>query len=278
MKYLELIIEIGIFYSFVNVMLLVSNLIFDKDEKFSFDKKNYLYILAIIVLITIDYLVFHSFKNALNGIYLGLGISAVIFIIFFFIRIGFSAWFKFGINKFLYITDVNKSGFSLIKRTKTYSYSWIDFNDAVFDSAKQKIKLKGNKNFTIKKQMGSWYKILNNIPRTYQSLDYNYIDELFKDLKTCKVCGMIASNSKECLFCGSEVWNDKLKENYESEEKYIIENQLDEFATVEKTEKFNNFRLKDNFFKQDPNWQPIVTKEQVLEYSKKEYWEENEEN
>ena len=76
------------------------------------------------------------------------------------------------------------------------------------------------------------------------------------------------------MYCASDVWRDELKSDYETEEKYIIENQLDEFATMDKTEKFGNFVLKDTFFKQDPHWKPLVTKEQVLEYSKNEYWEE----
>ena len=151
----------------------------------------------------------------------------------------------------------------------------MDFNNAVFDIAKQKLRLKGKRNIVIKKSLGNWYNLLKNIPRTYPDLDYNYIDDLFIGLKTCKVCGMIAANARECMYCVSEIWSDELKPDYESEEKYIIENQLDVFAVMEKTEKFGDFVLKDSFFKQDPDWKPLVTKKQVLEYSKKEYWDEN---
>lgn len=275
MKYFDVIIELGIFISFINIILSLSDLFLKADNKpFTFNKKNYIYIFAILALIALDYILYHSFKNTLKGIYLGLGISVLILTVMFVTRLGLSIWFRFGFDKFSYLSQIDKTGFSIQSKDKTHSYSWTDFNDASFDSSKQKIKFKGQKNITIKKKMGGWYRILNSIPRTYQSIDYSYIDELFKDLNTCKVCGMIASNNKECLYCGSTIWNNELMTSYESEEKYIIECQLDQYATMEKSEKFSGFSQKDDFFKQDPSWKPLVTKEQVLEYSKKEYWEE----
>ncbi len=275
MKYMNILIFLGIFYSLFSLLLSLFNAISDRKElKSQLNKKNYLYLLIIVSLFFSDYLFFHSFNESLKASYAGLILTGVTIGIIFITRFGLNIWIKLSANKLTYLSTVDMSGFTIIKNDKQFSYSWMEFNDAAFDKTKQKLRLKGRKNIAIKKSLGNWYNLLKTIPRTFPGLDYNYIDGLFKDLQTCKVCGMIAANARECMYCASDVWRDELKSDYETEEKYIIENQLDEFATMDKTEKFGNFVLKDTFFKQDPHWKPLVTKEQVLEYSKNEYWEE----
>jgi hypothetical protein len=246
----------------------------NKDLKSQLNKKNYLYLLTFVSLFFLDYLFFHSFNEALKASYAGLILTGVTIVIILTLKFGLNIWFKLSVNKLNYLSSVDMSGFTIFKNDKQFSYSWMEFNDAVFDNTKQKLRLKGTRNIVIKKSLGNWYKLLKTIPRTFPGLDYSYIDGLFNDLQTCMVCGMVAANALECMYCASDIWSDDLKSEFESEEKYIIENQLDEFATMDKTEKFCNFILKDTFFNQDPNWKPLVTKEQVLEYSKNEYWDE----
>jgi|GEM_PF-3864773 len=58
-----------------------------------------------------------------------------------------------------------------------------------------------------------------------------------------------------------------------TESEYIIENQLDIFATFDKKERFNDFKTENQGFSIDSLWKPIVTKREVLEYSEKECWD-----
>jgi hypothetical protein len=63
-----------------------------------------------------------------------------------------------------------------------------------------------------------------------------------------------------------------LHQEYSSLQDYIIKNQLSVFSTWEEDEEFCNFKFDDHAFKSDPEWKPEVTREEVLDYSKKENW------
>ncbi len=65
-----------------------------------------------------------------------------------------------------------------------------------------------------------------------------------------------------------------MTDEYKNEDAYLKEMQMDAFATMEKKEAFNEFDLKNDDFERDSNWKPLVTKEQVLVYSKENFWEE----
>ena len=107
----------------------------------------------------------------------------------------------------------------------------------------------------------------------YKNFDYAYIASFFSNLKTCVVCGAIAFNDSECLSCGCTNWTNELEKDYLNYEEYVKANQLDIFATLEKNEKFCDFKIIDKNFEFDSNWTPMVTKKEVLEFSEKEYWE-----
>ena len=105
-------------------------------------------------------------------------------------------------------------------------------------------------------------------------MDYSFVENLFKNLKTCPFCGLIAFYNGECLscFCDLHLY-EVLKEDYSGIEDYIQDEQLEIFATYDKNEKFNDFKIKDLLFEQDENWKPLVTKQQVLQYSKENCWD-----
>ncbi len=82
----------------------------------------------------------------------------------------------------------------------------------------------------------NWYNLLKNIPdkKMYDEQIKEFRKEIFRDLKSCKICGKIAIKNHECLSCGLEEYNDSLKEEFPDEKKYIKEEQLEMFATHNK--------------------------------------------
>lgn len=96
---------------------------------------------------------------------------------------------------------------------------------------------------------------------------------------TCEVCGFVSVDKKThvCQMCVSEKWDEQRMTGYADKQEYIEEEQLFWFATESATEKVN-FHLpegeknKKQFLK-DENWKPLVTEQEVIEYSRKDWRE-----
>lgn len=247
---------------------------FYKEHKvFRITKKIYLYLLIIVASAGVDCYVTKSLgyfsKGALGGLALFVFLKVIIYVVLLISKI-FS---ELGIGGEKFIIS-NERGFNIHRGDRTKEYYWNSFDDAVFNEKKDAVTFTGREKFVVKKADVSWERFLSNIPKNYRSLDYKFIDNLFADLQTCRACGMLAFNGEQCYYCGAEKWSKELENDYGTDENYLREIQLDVFAVVEPSDKFENFILKDNLFKQDPKWKPLVTKSEVMEYSKKEYWEE----
>ena len=252
---------------------LYSAYIYYKEHKqLKISKKVYLYFLIVVSSALVDYFVTNSFELFTKGVLGGLGFTAFLAILMLIITVVSKLLFKFRINQKLFIVG-NEHGFFIHKGKKTTEYRWTSFDDAFFNEKKNAITFSGREKVVVKKSVVNWELFVSNLPKNFRSLDYNFIDSIFANLLTCRMCGMNAYNGEECYYCGTEKWSEELENEYGTDENHIRELQLDFFATMEPSEKFSEFKIKDNFFKQDPNWKPLVTKEEVLEYSKKEYWE-----
>ena len=178
------------------------------------------------------------------------------------------------------IKTVTKLGFEIEFGEKTTSYQWKDIETISLKINKKQlrditlsIKFHNRIKLSLDKSYGDFYFLLKNIPKDYYSIDYGSLEKQFENLRTCPFCGLIAfENFSWCLHCGCGVGNGSSKELHISETE-IREEQLEIFATMGKNEKFSDFKKNNNAFARDENWKPLITKQEVLQYSKENYWE-----
>lgn len=170
------------------------------------------------------------------------------------------------------ISMVNKKGFLVYNGKTSKKYQWSDFDSVKLSSNPFELEFRGQKNLKINEKYSGFYTLLKNIPSFYRGLDFGQINDFFKKLQPCPVCGLFAVTDKKCLYCQTENYDETLHKEYSSKQDYIIKNQLSVFSTWEEEEEFCNFKFDDHAFETDQAWKPAVTKEEVLEYSKKENW------
>lgn len=277
METISILLALGTVYAVFSIAVELYNAYnFHKEHKvFRINRKIYLYLLIIALSAGFDFFAMDTLEHFTKGVLGGLGFSALFGIVLLLISLISNLFFKLNIGT-KKIVVAGKSGLTIHKGNKSKEYLWASLDDAFFNKNKDEITFIGREKLIVKKSdCSNWALFLSDFPRNFKSLDYTYIDSLFSDLQTCRMCGMKAYNGEECYYCGTVKWSEELGNDYGTDENYIRELQLDFFATMDESEQFDDFKLKDNFFKQDPNWKPLVTKEEVLEYSRKEYWGEN---
>lgn len=95
----------------------------------------------------------------------------------------------------------------------------------------------------------------------------------------CMVCGFFAlphpddaayEQDKTCRICGCEEWNVSLG----NEVDYLCQNQLEHFAVLNPKDRVEFYPADEEEFKPIAHWKPRVTEQEVLDYSKKQYWNE----
>ena len=170
--------------------------------------------------------------------------------------------------------DENNEGFSVKRGARTKKYVWGDFTHVYLDDTFTKLFLNGSKNVKISSNSLQFYLLLRSLPTGYMGLDYSKIKDFFEHLETCKICGSIAVRDEICLDCGCSVYDSELDQDYASENEFIIDNQLNVFCVFEENEPFHDFKLEFIGFDLDPNWKPLVSKQDVLYYSKKHFWDD----
>lgn len=208
----------------------------------------------------------------------GLGVGAVFsaFWIALVLLVKLISWLQMNSfsGKFKAISTITNNGFSIGNGKKNVQYRWDDFDSAEIHPSNLEVKLKGRKKLIINEKFFSFYTFLKKIPHYYKGFDYNIIDNFFDQLQPCKVCGLISATNEKCLYCNSTEWNTEIEKEYHTYQAYLKASQLEVFATWDKNEPFCDFKLTDHAFEADPSWKPLVTKKEVLEYSKKECWDE----
>jgi len=115
--------------------------------------------------------------------------------------------------------------------------------------------------------------IISFLSLSFQSFSKRLTNE------TCDICGFVSVDKKtfECQICASEKWDDKRMTGYADKKQYVTEEQLFWFSTESSTEKVNFYlpggERNDNKFPKDENWKPLVTENEVIEYSRKNWIE-----
>ena len=269
----RIIIIIGLLFLTYSVIVILYNYIQSKikSEEFTLEKKDKYFLISFVFALVLGLLFFQK-EDVLLGLKAGLIISSFsgLFILLTHIifRITGTSYKK---RQSVKIAD--KKGFTITNGTKHINYYWRDVQWVKFEKEKFKLIIKQKSRLEIDLKTDNLYYLLRNIPLGYKDFDYTYMTDFFSKLTTCKVCGFIALNETKCLSCGCTSWTKELESNYANYEEYVKENQLDFYATMEKEEKFNDFKIFNKDFEFDNKWKPIVTKNEVLEYSEKEYWE-----
>ena len=167
------------------------------------------------------------------------------------------------------IKTVTELGFDIEFGEKTISYQWKNIETIslkIKENSLQEItlfiKFHNGIKLSLDENCPVFYFLLKNIPKGYPTMDYDFIKEFFNNLTTCPFCGLIAfEDFSWCLHCACDAKND------------IREEQLEIFATMDKNEKFSDFKINNKTFARDEKWKPIVTKQEVLQYSEKNIWE-----
>ena len=120
-----------------------------------------------------------------------------------------------------------------------------------------------------------WYKLLMRLDEFIPvSQEIKIFKEgVLRDSEVCKVCGYKSLVNEECLSCFHEVYNEDLGDVYESEAAYIKEEQLELFSTNDPGEMIRLSFDEETGFEKDTYWKPIVTIEEVKQYSKENYWD-----
>ena len=273
MEIIGLAVTLGIFYFTFKVVLVVYGYFHSriKGQQQQLEKKDIYAILALAVLLVIGFTFFPA-KDVTGGLLAGLVICALyglmLLVIDVFVYISTRAAVKQQ-----RIEKVTKTGFKLVKGTTTKHFYWSEIQTAHLDTKNMKLTLREKSKLVVSADTPNFYLLLKNMPIGYSDLDYGYIKSFFSSLEPCLVCGAIALREQKCLACGCSTWNASLKENYPTYEAYIKENQLEIFATMEPDEKFCDFKSENIGFEFDATWKPMVSKEEVLAYSEKEFWD-----
>jgi hypothetical protein len=111
------------------------------------------------------------------------------------------------------------------------------------------------------------------MPASIANSDKEYIEQIYTELSSCKVCGNIAVWQHQCNVCHSDQ-NDVKDNNPAVELENIKEEQLQLFATYDENEAIDwEFHL-DAHFKRDPNWKLLVNEEEIMAFSRENTWDE----
>ncbi len=97
------------------------------------------------------------------------------------------------------------------------------------------------------------------------------IENIYKSLIDCKVCGAVAVYLNQCSVCHSdlELVSD---EDPATELENIKEEQLVLFATYEEQDEIDwEFNLNPNY-QRNPDWKLLVSEEEILSYSRENCW------
>jgi len=252
----------------VNILISYAN-----KEKSDFDfKKTLLYTFIIVVSIGIDYYLTTNFKVAEKGLTVGFyfAVSYILLIFFFKYVILYAIIVYYKLVGTSSIKNISNLGFEIVGKGKTTQIKWYEIRNYELSKDFSRLILYSNRRIVIKNNVDFFHLLLKNIPKEINIQNTLKITDFFNSLGSCAICGHFAVKDKSCLNCMCDTYDSK---SGKTESEYIIENQLDIFATFDKKERFNDFKTENQGFSIDSLWKPIVTKREVLEYSEKECWD-----
>jgi hypothetical protein len=152
---------------------------------------------------------------------------------------------------------------------------WTDVKSIQFSKSKDdvNIHLNNGEHFHLPSDTSGLVSLFKNMPESVSNSDQEYVNKIYTELKSCKVCGNIAVWQNQCNVCHSD--QDDVKDNNPAIElENIKEEQLQLFATYEENESIDwEFHIDPNF-NRDPNWKLLVTEKEILAFSRENTWNE----
>lgn len=152
---------------------------------------------------------------------------------------------------------------------------WADLKSIQFSKSKDdvNIQLNNGEHFHLPSDTSGLVSLFKNMPASVANSDKEYLEQIYAELSSCKVCGNIAVWQNQCNVCHSDQ-HDVKDNNPAVELENIKEEQLQLFATYEENEAIDwEFHL-DPHFKRDPNWKLLVNEEEIMAFSRENTWDE----
>jgi hypothetical protein len=166
------------------------------------------------------------------------------------------------------ISEINLDGFNVSHKKSRERLLWRDIVNMWLDKNENLlVQLNDTPTLVLNQNYEGWYILLKNIPalKMRDASITDYLDELYSNVSSCKICGYVSVKDGECLCC-YEILSDE--GNYESENAYIREKQLVLFSPLGTNEVSFILDDEDNGFRFDDKWKPLVSKDEVLAFSK----------
>ncbi len=175
------------------------------------------------------------------------------------------------------ITRLNREGFRVgnILDDAPRKITWDKVTNVKFDSDHTYLEIyfeRGNV-ISIRKDVDGFYNLLERIPARFTEFDFEHFKRIIRRASTCDCCGHIAYVDGTCLHCYYSSWDKEVYPEYLNAKTYLKEMQLEYFSTLEKDDPVIFYPVeRDELYKFDSRWRPIVTEDEVLQYSKENEW------
>lgn len=162
--------------------------------------------------------------------------------------------------------EYDDNGFKVSTFTKELKFEseWSEINDIQFSPEKLTF-ITYKEKYNLPSNTVDWHQFVQQLPKGYKGLDYDGISNFFERLEGCEVCGLMAIYDEECIHCGSELWNESLKYEFDSKKEYIKEEQLWHFEP-EDNEPMDISNKASKEFKSYADWVPLITKAELLRF------------
>ncbi|MES2656073.1 MAG: hypothetical protein V4620_10820 [Bacteroidota bacterium] len=164
----------------------------------------------------------------------------------------------------------HNSHFYQWKEIKHASLEDLDANERykflTIEFRKAKVNHQGwtdNKLYLSKNTIG-FGNLLNNFPKSFESIDYSYIDKHFINVAYCEICGYKAVYFGECECCENDTWTsykNRWNEGEEGKNNHIQYNQI--CWTIDEGEVYES---KQNNYPKNPNHKILFTETELKEH------------
>lgn len=113
----------------------------------------------------------------------------------------------------------------------------------------------------------NYYYILKSLPKSCLTTEQsNHIDNFFKSLEVCEICGYHGLYEEKCLCCGHKTWEVfEYKNCYSSKKEYIKESQMD--VEIDEDDDFK-IKMMDKAFIKSNSHKTHYTQEELEAYKK----------
>ncbi len=101
------------------------------------------------------------------------------------------------------IENISKTGFTLYIDSVANHMKWNEIQSIRFITPENlDVIKKDNSKYMILPDCTGMLEFIKRVPAGIDNYDYEYVEEYFSGLKSCKVCGLYSTKDDKCLNCG----------------------------------------------------------------------------